>query len=304
MADERDLELLDDYLSNRMGGADRSEFEQKLQADPDLRNEYALQSNLLQGIRDARVAELKSMLNKVPVPSGGHGSAFTSKAILGTVTIIVAAAAYWFLTRDNGGISTAKVPAEQKITDEQPVTPTTKPEAQRQPVEKNPVQEPAPEPDKNQTSAGTEHSKPSLARKPDPLKEPVKRSEENTSAKEPVLDVFVPGAEEEPADADGTVLDPGTLRPGGSSLVVETDKENSRYSFHYQFREGKLFLYGPFEKNLYEIMEFFTDQKRIVFLSYNNHYYLLTEADSKVTPLTAVNDPALLKKLNAYRSSK
>ncbi|HEX8039978.1 MAG TPA: hypothetical protein VF490_12545, partial [Chryseosolibacter sp.] len=147
-------------------------------------------------------------------------------------------------------------------------------------------------------------SKPSLAKKPDPIEEPVKKEEANRSNQQPVLDVFVPGAEEEPADENKKIVDPGSLRPAGSSLAVETDSKNSRYSFHYQFRDGKLFLYGPFEKNLYEIMEFFSDQKRTVFLYYKNHYYLLPEADSQVRPLTAIKDPALLKKLDESRSSK
>lgn len=304
MADERDLELLDDYLSNRMGGAERSDFEGRLQADPDLQNEYTLQKNLVQGIREARVSELKSMLNKVPVPSGGHGGALTSKAVLGAVTIIIAAATYWYLTRSEKPAPGPDAVVEQEIPGQQPVEPSNVPEEKILADEKKPAPPESVDPDRNQTSAGTEHSKPSLSKKPDPVKEPAKKDEADKSNQQPVLDVFVPGAEEESAGDNRNVADPGSLRPTGSSLAVETDTKNSRYSFHYQFRDGKLFLYGPFEKNLYEIMEFFSDRKRTVFLYYNNHYYLLSESDSQVRPLTAIKDPALLKKLDESRSSQ
>ncbi|HEX8039046.1 MAG TPA: hypothetical protein VF490_07830, partial [Chryseosolibacter sp.] len=156
MADERDLELLDDYLSNRMGGAERSDFEGRLQADPDLQNEYALQRNLVQGIRDARVSELKSMLNKVPVPSGGHGSALSSKAMLGAVAIIIAAATYWFLMRSEKPALKPNAVAEREVTGQQPVEPSTIPEEKASTDEKNPANPEATDPDRNQTSAGTE----------------------------------------------------------------------------------------------------------------------------------------------------
>jgi len=304
MADERDFELLDDYLTNRLSEQDRSAFEQKLDADPDLKHEYALQKRLVQGIKDARVAELKSMLNKVPVPSGNPGNAVISKIVLGTVvSLMIAAAAYWYF-RDNSTMA-----PEQKAQQEQP--PLPKPEQPKEeiqaPVQKqeSPTTRKETVEDKNQTSAGTEHSKPSLARKPDPLAAPGEKKTESKAGDKPALDVLTPGNEDVNNDNSGnpTAAQPA-LTPANSSLVVETDRNNRTYSFHYQFRDGKLFLYGPFEKNLYEIMEFSTDEKRTVFLYYKDRYYLLQEADSRVKPLSPVTDAALITKLKEYRSSK
>jgi hypothetical protein len=51
-------------------------------------------------------------------------------------------------------------------------------------------------------------------------------------------------------------------------------------------------------------MEFFTDEKRTVFLFYKEQYFLLQEADSQIRPLTPISDPALIKKLKEYRNSK
>ena len=303
MADERDLELLDDYLTNQMSDQDRSAFEQKLKADPDLQHEYALQKRLIQGIKDARVAELKSMLNNVAVPTGA-GNALGTKALLGTLaTIIIAGAAYWFLKQDQIAIPATETKTEETIPSAEPPQSENIPDASPKQQETSVKKEQPAEQDKNQTSAGTEHSKPSLAKKPDPLAAPGEKKSEKSEG--PVLDVFTPDNEVNASEEGNTNLDNGTeLTPAASRLIVETDRDNRRYNFHYQFKEGKLFLYGPFEKNLYEIMEFFADDKRTVFLFYKDHYYLLPEADQQIRPLSAITDAELLKKLKEYRNSK
>lgn len=302
MADERDLELLDDYLSNRMGGVDRSEFEQKIQADPDLRSEYSLQKALLQGIRDARAAELKSMLRNVPVSSRGQGNALAGKALLAALTIVLAATTYWFLTREKGSVQIPAPAAEQKITDEQPVVSSAPPESNaRRDEAKPPVRKTIPEPDKNQTSAGTEHSQPSLSKKPDPILPPAEKKEDK--ANEAGQDALNPASDKETSGGDSKGTD-GELRPNGSSFLVQPVTGNSRYTFHYQFRDGKLFLYGPFTKDQYTVSEFFTNDTRAVFLHYDNRYYLLDRENSEVKPLTPLTDRVLLEKLDKYRGSK
>ena len=306
MADERDLELLDDYLTNRMDEQDRLAFEQKLQADPDLRNEYAMQSRLLKGIRDARVAELKAMLNQVPVGAHGMGHTAVTKIIVGTlVTLVIAAATYWYISREDIKTPETGIPAEQHpAPEEEAVTPESSQEAPASQQERVAEEPGKVEPDKNQTSAGTEHSKPSLARKPDPLNAPGKADADTPTEREPVLDVFDPAAEDSTPGADAEREKQPAFNTEKSTLLVETDRDNSRYKFHYQFREGKLFLFGPFEENLYEILEFFAGDKRTVFLYYRDHYYRLEEADGTIRPLEAITDAALLKKLKEYRSAK
>ena len=59
---EQQLEMMDDYLSNRLRADDKTAFEQQVQADPQLAQELSIQQNLVDGIRKARAVELKSML--------------------------------------------------------------------------------------------------------------------------------------------------------------------------------------------------------------------------------------------------
>jgi hypothetical protein len=51
-------------------------------------------------------------------------------------------------------------------------------------------------------------------------------------------------------------------------------------------------------------MEFFSGNKRTVFLYYKDSYYLLNEENETIKPLAPINDPSLLKKLKDYRGAR
>lgn len=270
MADERDFELLDDYLTNRLSEGDRIAFERRLTADPDLRNEFSLQQRLVDGIREARRAELKSMLNRVEIPAADTGNSLSTKIALGTAaTLIAGAAAYWFLRDEAIPVETKSSPAQEEIVTEQSST-ETEPSAKVQRPgtatddQVSPDVQPQVETDKNQTSAGTEHSKPSLAKKPEPLSAPT---------------------------------GPSAISP--SSVAVEVEASDSRYSFHYQFENEKLRLFGPFEKGQYKVIELASSEKRLLFLAYRDRYYALAKEQGEVRALIPVEDPNLLQRLQS-----
>jgi hypothetical protein len=115
------------------------------------------------------------------------------------------------------------------------------------------------------------------------------------------LDVFDPTEEMEKSKNAEEAGPTDEKEPSKApSIVVETANDK-RYNFHYQFKNEKLYLYGAFERNLYEIMEFFSDNKRTMFLYYKDNYYLLNEENDRVKALTPITDTALLKKLKDYR---
>jgi hypothetical protein len=125
--------------------------------------------------------------------------------------------------------------------------------------------------------------------------------EEQPAVEPSTLDVFDPSQDAESAE-QAAAEEIGPKVSTKSSIAVETEVDK-RYNFHYQFRDSKLFLYGSFEKNFYEIMEFFSNNKRTMFLYYKDNYYLLSDVDQKVKPLKPINDAALLKKLRDYRGN-
>lgn len=275
MANERDFELLDDYLTNRLSEQDRSAFEQKLQADPDLQHEYALQKRVIQGIKEARVAQLKSMLNQVPVPSAATGNAIATKVILGTlVTLMIAAAAFWYYRDEPAKVEQTTASSAQE---QQPIapaeTPVTAPETKRETeVSKQPrvMEKSIQETDKNQTSAGTEHSRPSLAKKPEPLAAPAPQGDVKTQATD--------------------------------AIAVITDSSNPPYS--YNADNDKVVLYGPFEDSAYQIVNLSEAGKTVRSLYYKDKYYLLSDTQGEVRALSQVTDASLIEKLEKQRMSK
>src|SRR5881392_2908175 len=101
MAAERDLELLDDYLSNRLDAQEKARFENKLTQDPGLKSELELQQQFVDGIKKARTAELKSMLNNIPVPPSATGTAAGAKIAAAVIAVaIVGTSLYFYFDKD------------------------------------------------------------------------------------------------------------------------------------------------------------------------------------------------------------
>jgi hypothetical protein len=306
MATERDFELLDNYLTNRLAPEEVSAFEQKLQADPDLKNEYNLQQKLVASIKNARVAELKAMLNTVPIPPiHGGGTSLITKLVIGTfVTALVATSIYLFFsnqeeTQDSATLENTVAPAQEQFA---PVEPDTEPvlPGEQQPTASTSSEAQHAEISKKQESAAIAGNKTTGKKKNTP--------ESKATSIQPGLDVYDPSADtnmETPVSSQNEVTSTtisGSVKKG-SSIAVEVDNRNKKYTFHYQLSNDKLQLYGPFEQNLYEIMEFFSDDKRTVFLYYKDGYYLLKENNGKITDMKPIKDESLIKKLKEYRKN-
>ena len=101
---------------------------------------------------------------------------------------------------------------------------------------------------------------------------------------------------EEPED----LATPGRSTLSVSKMEVITSPASKKYTFHYEFSESKLHLYGPFDKSLFEILEINGDG-HAVFLFYKENYYLLDEDQHTVTPLAPIREGSLLKKLREYQ---
>jgi hypothetical protein len=299
MASEKDLELLDQYVSNRLTGQERTAFENKLASDTSLKNEFQIQERVVAKIREARVKELKTMFNSIPASEleTGGTSVITQVALWLALAGAIGLGVYFYLDSQGNDVRPDLSKQEQAENGA--------------PQSADPQHE---QPQREEGAAATQDDKPAAEEEitaPSETKEdqevaqaPELKTDEQPKGPAPI-DVFDPTEE---------TKEPGERRnPSGvseatpltkSSIVVETDNSNKKYDFHYQFKEGKLFLYGTFEKNLYEIMEFFSDNKRTVFLFYKDNYYLLNEDNDAVKPLSPINDPTLLKKLKDYRGKR
>lgn len=270
------FELIDDYLTGKLSEADKAAFEQQLAADPTLKAEVDLQRQIVEGVRQARVAELKAMLNQVPV---GGSASFTSwvggmaaVAVVGVVTV-------WYLRGDVQTQLQDEIPEQVEL-----VAPA--PEVPDHAVPANPDSE---EPKKEQAKV---EPKAKVTEKP-------KAKEENPVV-QPKLDVVDPSGElnsdsrsdEEGVATVGTQTDSKTLE-----VKIISD---GRYDNHYQLDQGVLILYGDFEKTLYEIIEIQGDEP-LAFLYHQNRYYKLSGNSNAIQKLIAITDPQLISKLRELR---
>lgn len=270
------LELIEKYVTGKLQGPEKDAFESQLRADTSLQSDVQLQRNIIEGIKSARISALKTMLNQVPV--GGVFSGISAiKVITGAVTAsaIITGSILYF-----------------KPAQKAPVTPAI--EHELLPVQKNPKTEVAPaEPKEDKPSSAT-------AEPPKEVKKKLAaRSKQN--AVQPKIDVVDPTDEltKEPSrEHEKSTKHQSVLVT--SRIGIDVNSSSSKYSFHYQFNQGKLILYGIFDNGLYEILEVNGDTHSL-FLYYKDNYYLLNEKQSAITPLVAIKDTELVKKLKEYR---
>jgi hypothetical protein len=223
-----------------------------------------------------------------PIPPRGIENVAIKIAALFVVGGLIGAGVYFFSQDNTSEITNEKPQSQQPITIEQPEE--TK-EKSASTTEKEAVSE-IKRTKRHRISKNTE-----TTTKVDTSSS---LSVEETVPEKRKLEVFDPTRENDANSAQENT-DSGAATEVSSSIAVETDNTNKKYTFHYQFKSDKLLLYGSFEKNLYEILEFFSDDKRTVFLFYKESYYLLNENSEKVKPLVPITDAELLKKLKEYR---
>jgi len=272
------FELIEKYLGGKLTGPEIEAFEKQMQADPSLQSDVALQQQIIEGIKKARITEIKTMLNQVPV----GGSILQSGVAVGkVVTGIVAVGAVV-----TGSLLYFKPWVKASV----PVPKTEIPAVENKPEPITPV---------DTLSEFKENKAVAAPTMPQSKKEAVAPK---AKAVQPKIDVLDPTDElTKTTDEVKSHSENNRARVEASHILTETDASNHKYSFHYQFTQGKLILYGNFDKGLYEVIEVHGDAHS-VFLFYKGSYYTLNEKQSSITPLTPIKDQKLIKTLKEYRS--
>jgi hypothetical protein len=231
------FELIDDYLTNRLGETEKLAFENELQSNLALQKEVAFQKLVIEGVKKARATELKSMLNNVPM--GKIVSlewVYTLKiaASLVGAGLLVAGLSYYFHVQDN-------------------LSPTS-------------------------LSSSIEDS----IKKSDSLQaSEVLKNNDKTGEKGIVTE-----------QKEGTNTEVSL-----SKRAVEVNITTKKYTFHYQFVQGKLRLYGNFKSDSYKIIEV-SDNNQLLYMYHKGQYYLLDEKQTAITKLQPLEDKSLLSKLS------
>jgi hypothetical protein len=282
MALEKDFQALNDFLDNKLSAEERKAFEDKLNQDSELKNELDLQQSIREGIKQARIAELKGMLNNIPVasiPTSNTGY-LLKIGMWAAVTGIVATATYFYFSEKTDS-SPAQEQPEVALEENKPVQ-----EIYDNSIEAN-----------SQDETNIEVKKPIEERKSiKPSTAPVKRKS---------LEVYDPSADSKESVENFELESLNVISKAfvTSSIEVETNATSKNYNFHYMFKESKLLLFGTFDKNFYEILEFISSDKKTVVLYYKSNYYLLDINKSEPTQLSPIKNKALLKKLKEHRGN-
>lgn len=274
------FELIDEYLRDQLEGQEKEAFEKQLQADPALQGEVALQQQLIEGIKKARISELKTMLSQVPVTGAMQVGAGLSAGQIaaGVITSVVLVTGTLFYFQPwNKSVGKPEVKTEQPVIEK--TTPKTEP-----------------------TEVKAPEAKPEVKTAAEPKKKEVKKVSVPVKKVRPDIQVTDPTDEltSNPSNVEKAKTENDPSAVSTSRIEVETDNSNKLYAFHYQFNQGKLILYGKFDKGLYEIIEV-NGNAHSLFLFYKDNYYLLDEKENTITPLTPIKDSQLLKKLKEYR---
>jgi hypothetical protein len=272
MASERDLELLDDYLTNRLDERGRTEVEVKLESDPEFRQEFEHQQRVVQGIREARSAELKALLNNVPVSAlPAEPSTWAIKLIAGLFAAGFTAMVlyYYFEHRE---LRDSTVSDSSQVEESSAVTPEDSTSAH----------------DSASSSTDTPPTKTDEVSVPKPL-----APDSRTPAPETDIELQ--------KERDLIPIVSRTFVTSSTEVITESNDE--QHTFHYAFRNRKLVLFGAFQKDQYQILEFITNKEHIFFLHYSQNYYLLDENTTIPTPLVPIRDPGLWQKLREFRTN-
>lgn len=278
------FELIDDYLTNRLSDANKIAFEKEVASDPALRADVAMQKAIVESVKNARVAELKSMLNNVPIAGSSPFSLPMLKMAAGIVGagLLIAALSYYFNDNSspNPNLSTSLEDSIRKV-DSSEFEPLEEPVAFETPKEEERIKE-SPNP---------------IQSKKVSIKEPVK---EKVVEQRPKLNLIDPSKDNSEENSNAPSKNEIPKSAISVSHIAVDVMNGKKYNFHYQFSSGKLLLYGSFDKSLYEILEI-NGENHSIFMFYKDQYFSLNEKQPKITLLVPIKDIILVSKLKEYR---
>ena len=278
---------IDRYLKGKLSEEERRTLEEKMQQDPLLAHEVTWQKDIYHALGDVRRATLKSRLDNVvihPVPYL-LGQRWLTAAAVGTLLSVGVAYYYLNFNEPKPG-STPAIEA-----------PVAYPQAYtlRQ----------APQTDASISTALKATPPKESSSVPNRVANPSSVASAQTQRAQPTV---VPPQVMSQFGEDTSAVDYGDFAVPEKSTLQENirPEENvtvealsdSRYTFHYQFFDNKLYLHGDFDQTPYKIIALNTENSKKLFLEFDGAYYRISEHEA-VVPLTKIEDPALVKSLQS-----
>ncbi len=284
-------EFVNSYLDNELSEIEQIDFENKLLHNPELKEEFNFQKDLIDGIKEDRRLELKSRLSEIPINAPLYQTIAFKAITVASISAGIGIGAYFMLAgKDDIQISDIEINTNQITIVEEKSIPEI-PKAISPIIKEKPIQEKTLEVNfqekpkteilaKNNEIVVEQRITPPIVVQPD------------------VLDSFT--------DEDANIVDEGidgqielfgNVNENTENPVEVATLKDKRNKFHYQFSENKLFLLGSFKDTPYEIIELNSSIGKSYFLYYNYDFYKLNSEQAKPTPLIKIENDSLVNEL-------
>ena len=294
------------YLDGDMSPDQMQNFEMQLHTDPVLRSEFELQQDIIHSLQDFRKTQLKSRLDQVPVSMGPSGLMGIKAAAAMVISGIIGLGTYlYFITpsEEHSSLTETTITVDQAQSQEEVITETPNEVVEASEL----IEEPVAEYQVTETTAPVAVNKsstnlPTVSTKDDISKETIEAAGpviNSPTLINPEIDEIDIGESIELPNA--ALAQEGLIDNNG--VEVETAKRDSDM-FHYQYYSSKLYLYGDFRDNPYEILELNSANGKRLFIYYNRTYYRIMDNQQEITPLEELTNLDIIRKLEIIQANK
>ncbi len=281
---EFDIEKIEAYLLNRLEPEEKTAFEKAMNQDPVLAQEVTIQKDAIQAIQQLRKAELKARLNAIEINNGMWSH--TGK-IAATILLLFSLGAGTYLLIPG---------SSDPITEESPVISGNASDMEES------MSEPIAEAEQRPEPVSIPSANPAKA--PDEIKSVDKTA---PTVRQPIAEVRVPELNDsfdfgEGLDKQVSLPNPDIARVVDTKAKLNIDLIDQEGAIRYKYYNNKLFLYGKFNAEPYEILELNASTGKDLYLYFKGAFYKLNSDTFDVSLLEPISDPDLKLQLEQLRS--
>ncbi len=291
---------IDAYLAGKLNTADQLALEEGMKKDPLLKSEVEFQKDIIDTIKNNRKIQLKNRLNRIDVSTSttGVSSAVKIAASFITVGIIGAGVYYYSVFSPGKHKENVRVVVNENV--QAPLVQSVDTEASAEKQSLIAASESLTS-EENRTANNNAVPKNTVT-----SVRPVtvnNAPEPEITAQANVPNGVIAETESDRINRDATINIPDGSIIGETnisttaSIEVGVDDKNKK-DFSYKYYNNKLFLYGNFNEQPYNLFEVNSPKSKHLYLYFDGKYYELKANQATVTRLKEVKDPSVLKHLN------
>lgn len=292
-------EIVSRYLDGDMSEIEKLDFQSRLVTDPVLQEEYNLQKDMVEAIKIYRKTELKSKLSQVQLPGTAWYQTLGGQiAATASITAMVGLGAYLYFSQPSELISLVEVDElspVQQLQEALPEIPYAFIEENETPFS---ISEEFAE---DQEVIGS-------------IEVDIHETESSADAIKqvhvlPKPEIIVPELAMVDDDRDLEVQDGGfessvsSFEKLSEKVAIETLK-GVKKGLHYRFTGNKLFLYGDFSDQTYEIIEINTQKGRRFYLLFDGNFFQILQNQIDIAPLEKIKDEEIINDLEIMLRNK